>query len=229
VHYTAIYGTKEKLNTEYGFDAPGCASNLRTIAPVYKRLANLAESFEDIQYYQYRLIKYFTEHYRIQKYSPCSGYVHFMFIDLCPQSFYGVYDWWGVPKMGLKALLESNQPTGVFMEQTADKPVGIWFVNDLDKSFGSCKVQWTVTDDNRQLIASGMKTIDAGSDSASYVTDLSFDVDDSRKYRAYLVVTDEEGRTVAANTYEDAFHHPIHVKGHPWRMNHEYGVRVYHG
>ncbi|GGG00832.1 glycoside hydrolase family 2 protein [Paenibacillus abyssi] len=229
VHYTEIYGTKEKLNTEYGFDAPGCASNLKTIKQVYKRLENISGQFEDIQYYQYRLIKYFTEHYRIQKYQPCSGYVHFMFIDLCPQSFYGVYDWWGVPKMGLKALMESNQPVGIFVEQTADKPVGIWFVNDLLKSFGTCTVEWTVTDGNHTLITSDEKLVEADADSASYVADLSFEVESGVSYRIALVVKDQEGTIIATNTYEDAFNHPVHVEGHPWRMNHEYGVRVYHG
>jgi hypothetical protein len=228
VHYTAIYGTKEKLNTEYGFDAPGCASNLKTIQPVYKRIANLIDDIEDIQYYQYRLIKYFTEHYRIQKYQPCSGYVHFMFIDLCPQSFYGVYDWWGVPKMGLKALMESNQPLGIFMEQTADQPVGIWLVNDLDKSFGTCTVEWTVTDDNHTLITSGEKSLQLESDASYYISDLSFEVDNGIQYRVSLIVKDENGLILATNSYEDPFHHPVHVKGHPWRMNHEYGVRVYY-
>jgi beta-mannosidase len=229
VHYTAIYGTKEKLNTEFGFDAPGSAANLKTVGPVYKRLASIADRFEDIQYYQYRLIKYYTEHYRIQKYRPCSGYVHFMFIDLCPQSFYGVYDWWGIPKRGLQALLESNQPIGVFMEHEANKPVGIWLVNDLDQALGTCRVEWTVTDDLRQLVADGHRYVDAGGDSAIYVSDLAFEPDNRRKYRVYLKVTNEGGQTVAVNTYEDAFHHPIHVKGHPVRMNHEYGVRLYFG
>ncbi|WP_424766429.1 glycoside hydrolase family 2 protein [Paenibacillus sp. sgz302251] len=228
VHYTAIYGTTEKLNTEYGFDAPGCASNLKTIGPVNKRLANIIDDIDDIQYYQYRLIKYFTEHYRIQKYRPCSGYVHFMFIDLCPQSFYGVYDWWGIPKMGLKALTESNQPLGVFMEQSADKPVGIWFVNDLEQPLGTCSVEWTVTDDSRALVSSGTRTVEVGGDSSSYITDLSFEVDGSKKYRVSLIVKDGNGKTIASNRYEDAFNHPVHVKGHPWRMNHEYGVRVYY-
>jgi hypothetical protein len=227
VHYTAIYGTKEKLNTEYGFDAPGCASNLKTIKPLYKRLKSLVDDIEDIQYYQYRLIKYFTEHYRIQKYQPCSGYVHFMFIDLCPQSFYGVYDWWGIPKMGLKALMESNQPIGIFMEQTANKPVGIWFVNDLDKSLGICKIEWVVTDETRTLVASGNKSVNMEKDASTYITDLSFEVDSDKIYHVSLVVKDEAGNIIATNTYKDPFHHPVHIPGHPSRMNHEYGVRVY--
>lgn len=49
-----------------------------------------------------------------------------MFIDLSPQSFYGVYDWWGVPKRVLNALLESNQPVVAVIEQTAreSRPCG---------------------------------------------------------------------------------------------------------
>jgi len=48
--------------------------------------------------YQYRLLKYYIEHYRIQKYSPNAGYFQFMWIDLSPQSFYGIYDYWGNAK-----------------------------------------------------------------------------------------------------------------------------------
>jgi beta-mannosidase len=228
VHYTAIYGTKEKLNTEFGFDAPGCAANLKTVKPLYARLKNLENDIPQIQYYQYRLTKYYIEHYRIQKYQPCSGFVQFMFIDLCPQSFYGVYDYWGVPKMGLNALMESNQPIGVFMEQTPDKPVGIWLVNDLDKPLGSCKIEWTITDDQRALISSGENSVYAGNDSITYITDLSFDVDSSRNYHVSLIVKDNMGNVLTTNTYEDAFHHPVHVKGHPSRMSHELGARVYY-
>lgn len=66
-----------------------------------RRLAGIEDTIGDIQDYQYHLTKYFIEHYRMQKYAPNGGYIQFLFNDLCPQSFYGLYDWWGWPKKGL--------------------------------------------------------------------------------------------------------------------------------
>lgn len=227
-HYTDIWGTKEKLNTEFGFDAPGSVSNIATVKPLYKRLENIIDDIDTIQYYQYRLTKYFIEHYRIQKYQPCSGYVHFMFIDLCPQSFYGVYDWWGIPKMGLQALMESNQPLGVFLEQSKDQAKGIWVVNDLNKSFGTCKVEWIITNDDHQAVKSGEKSIIVDQDSRTYVSDIDLNINENESYHVSLVVRNKEGDILISNKYTDAFNHPPHVKGHPSGMNHEIGVRLYH-
>ena len=102
--------------------------------------------------YQYRLIKYYIEHYRIQKYAPNAGYFQFMWIDFCPQSFYGIYDYWGRPKSegiggGLRALEESNQPVGIFLEYK-DAPLAIHAVNDLPRDLGDCVAEWMVTRGN---------------------------------------------------------------------------------
>ena len=37
-HYSDIYGTTEKMNTEFGFDAPPCIDDLKKMPPVYRRL-----------------------------------------------------------------------------------------------------------------------------------------------------------------------------------------------
>ena len=44
---------------------------------------------------------------------------------------------------------------------------------------------------------------------------------------AAVVVRDSDGKVIATNRYRDMFNHPAHVKGHPTRMSHEYGVRLY--
>jgi beta-mannosidase len=225
-HYTDVYGDTEKLNTEFGFDAPPVAHNLRQVPALYERLKSIVPAIPGLQRYQYRLIKYFVEHYRIAKYRPCSGYFQFMFIDLCPQSFYGVYDWWGVPKEGLRALEESNQPLAVIMEHK-DGPVAIWAVNDRAVAFPGCTVSWTAVDELGAPVASGCQRIDLEADTALRVTDLAFGVQPDMAYRVSLTLCDRDGRVLAANVYRDPFHHPPHPRGHPQRMSHELGMRLY--
>lgn len=233
-HYTDIYGKttnkwgfEEKLNTEFGFDAPGAPENLRTVPRVYERLKPLTDSgIQEIQYYQYRLLKYFIEHYRLMKYAPCSGYFQFMFIDLCPQSFYGVYDWWGLPKEGVKALRESNGPIGVFMLYK-DAPGRLFAANDTLEELAGCTAEWRATDDEGRLLDSGSKTICLPADSLLEFAQLDFPVCDDRKYFILLSLRDASGKELARNEYADAFHHPTHPQGHPHRMSHELGMRLY--
>ena len=227
-HYTDIVGMPEKLNTEFGFDAPACAESLISVPEIYEKLRTLIDNggIERIQYYQYRLLKYFIEHYRIMKYKPCSGYFQFLFTDICPQSFYGVYDWWGRPKEGLKAFEESGQPMGVFMEYK-DKPLAIWVVNDLLESFPGCTVEWTVSDGSGTALISGNKSVDIDEDCAIRLCDFSFELKENVRYFINLSVKDNNGKLLITNTYKDAFNHPPHPKGHPGNMTHELGMRIY--
>ena len=224
-HYTDIYGHPEKLNTEFGFDAPACAENLRLVPDVFTRLMPIIKEIKDLQYYQYRLLKYYIEQYRITKFRPCSGYFQFMFIDLCPQSFYGVYDWWGGPKEGLKAFEESNQPLGVFMEYQFD-PVAIWVVNDLPRDFPGCSVQWIVQGQGRE-VTNGQLELDIPKNLSIRVSDLSFPVEDDIDYQVCLFLHDSRGDVLAKNIYRNPFRHPLHPKGHPAYMSHEIGMRLY--
>lgn len=225
VHYSEIFGTTEKFNTEYGFDAPPCLDNLKKYPKIYKRYRNIEDKIDEIQYYQYALIKYYTEHYRMQKYNPNSGYVQFLFSDLCPQSYYGLFDWWGLPKAGLDAILESNMPIGVFLKYK-DKLNSIYAVNDLDKEVGVCTAQWVITDGNHKVIAKSEKEINLGKDSIVKVCDLDIDVSQFESINVALLLI-KDGEILAANHYEDVLNMPEHVKGHPSRMNHEFGMRLY--
>lgn len=223
--YREIYEQREKLNTEYGFDAPGCAENLKKVPSVYNRLRVLADQIPEIQDYQYKLIKYYTEHYRIQKYNRCSGYVQFMFIDLCPQSFYGIYDWWGIPKKGLEAILESNGQIGIFVEHR-DVLRGIWAVNDSCKSYTGCTVEWTVME-GETVIEHHCEKCDIGPDSCIHVADFPDEYGKDKHWNVFLTLTDSEGNCIARNKYEDIQNMLPRVKGHPERMSHEYGMRLY--
>ena len=225
--YREIYGTTEKLNTEYGFDAPACAESLKKVSAVYRRLAGIEKEIPAIQDYQYKLLKYYTEHYRIQKYAPCSGYVQFMFIDLCPQSFYGLYDWWGIPKKGLQAMLESNSPVGVFAKYR-DVLDGLYAVNDTDKKYEDCEVFWVITEtESGNVVEHNNGKIHMEPDSVREIIHFPEGYGEGQRWNLYVSMTDHEGNCIAQNSYRDIFALSSRVKGHPERMSHETGMRIY--
>ena len=225
-HYTEIYGTTEKLNTEYGFDAPPCAGSLKKCLKAYQRYGGGQGKLEEIQHYQYALLKYYTEHYRIQKYAPNSGYVQFLFSDLCPQSFYGLYDFWGLPKAGLDAMLESNMPQGIFLKYSRTETDGIFVVNDSLKPLGKATLNWMVTDENGKLLNEGRVEVDVTADCRIKAGDLHLSREEDKHVDVSLILT-VDGQTICTNHYHDLFNIPEHVEGHPSRISHESGMRLY--
>lgn len=149
-----------------------------------------------------------------------------MFTDMLPQSFFGVYDWWGLPKEGLKAFEESSQPLGVFMEYK-NEPLAIWVVNDTLQAFPKCVVKWTVHDNRDRKVTEGTKNIDVGSDSITRLCDFSFKLESDTHYNVIFQLVDASGNELARNTYRDAFVHPPHPEGHPDRLDEELGMRLF--
>ena len=176
-HYTDIFGSAEKLLSEFGQDAPPAPERARLVPSIASRLKDVLPRVAELHDYQYRLIKYTIEHQRIKKYRPCSGYFQFMWIDLCPQSFYGIYDYWGCPKVegiggGLKALEESNTPVGIFMEYK-DEPVALHAVNDTLEDLGNCIADWVITS-NGSVVSAGTQEVSLGPNSHARIGDLTF-------------------------------------------------------
>jgi beta-mannosidase len=228
-HYTEIYGGHERLLTEFGQDAPPAAERARLVPRIASKLKDVLPRVAELHDYQYRLIKYTIEYYRMQKYSPCSGYFQFMWIDLCPQSFYGIYDYWGCPKVegmggGLKALEESNAPVGIFMEYS-DAPVALHAVNDTLENLGQCIVEWAVVACDGNKPHAGKETVSLAPDSHVRVGDLSFPTEQA--HRVLLTLRRADGRLLARNLYREPFNHPLHPEGHPDRMEHEMGMRLW--
>lgn len=222
-HYSDIYGTVEKLNTEYGFDALPCFENLKKEPQIYSRLKKIENQYEKIGNYQYSLLKYYTEHYRMQKYNPNAGYVQFLFSDIAPTSFYGLYDWWGVPKKGLEAMLESNMPIGVFLKYR-ERLDEIYVVNDLPEGIGTCDIFWHVINEKRETLEKGSCEAEIGKDSIVLIKTFGKRFGDT--ISVYLTVKKNQ-KVVCSNHYEDLYHMPEHVSGHPGRMSHEFGIRLY--
>ena len=224
-HYLDLYGTKEKLNTEYGFDALPAADSLKKTPEVYKRLKVLEDDVQDIQGYQYKYLKYVTEHYRLQKYTPCSGYVHFLFNDTSPVSFYGILDWFGLPKAGLTAMLESNMPICVMVKFGPETIDGICVANDNLAALGECQIEWTVRYKDGESFK-GQVILNIDGDSLTPVCALGISKVEQEFVDIYLVMK-KDGEIIATNHYEDIFHQPPHVRCHPSRISHELGCRIY--
>jgi beta-mannosidase len=229
--YTDIFGSTAKLATEFGVDAPPGPESVRLVPRIAERLKDVTPRVAELHDYQYRLVKYYVEHYRMQKYAPNAGYFLFMWIDFCPQSFYGVYDYWGRPKVegiggGLRALEESNAPIGIFMEYK-DTPIALHAVNDSLADLGDCVAEWTVTTESGEEVTKGNAHIHLGPDSRARVGNLSFQVKKDIAYRVVLLLRAPDGRELARNVYLDPFHHPPRPEGHPGRMDPEMGMRLW--
>ncbi len=224
-HYSDIYGTTEKMNTEFGFDAPPCIDDLKKMPPVYRRLQPILENLDSIGQYQYYLLKYFIEHYRMQKYKPNAGYVQFLFNDMCPQTFYGIYDYWGLPKKGLQAVLESNMPIGIFLK-FKDKLDAIYAVNDYSYPLGTCQVGYSITDEAGKVVAEDVKDIVITEDSLTKLWDFDGTIHSGNVYDVALWI-EQDGKLLARNEYHDVFYMPEHIPGHPVHMSHETGCRIY--
>lgn len=227
-NYEEIRGTTEKLNTEFGMDAPGCPEDLSREPKLYGALKPVLGKLDVIQRYQYKLLKYYIEHYRVQKYRPCSGYFQFMFVDLCPQSFYGVYDYWGTPKPGLLALSESNQPVAVMAVRAETEcfgAVNIVIANDTEQSYNGC-ISWTFMRAHT-VIGSGKIEAQVGCDEVRVIGTMGHVPDRLRGTELFLSFRDEKKKLIACNHYTDPFLEDLHIKGHPSEIDSELGVRLF--
>ena len=122
--------------------------------------------------------------------------------------------------------MESNQTLGIFMEHR-DEPEAIWIANDRLQSFPSCLAEWAVTVGCGKKVTAGSAVIDIPANRAVRIQDLRFPVDPGKAYTVSLSLKDSRGNLLAENIYRDAFHHPPHPKGHPKRISHELGMRLY--
>jgi len=225
-----MFGSPPNFVTEFGVDAPPAISSLKAIPEAAERLREVLPRVAELHDYQYRLLKYYIEHYRTHKYSPNAGYFQFMWIDFSPQSFYGVYDYWGVAKAeglggGLRALLESNQPIGIFMEHDT-KPLALYAVNDSSADLGKCVAHWRVSS-SAAVNMEDSQPIQVGFDSRQKIRDFNFPVKEGETYKIVLELSGPDGRILASNTYLNPFQLQPRPQGYPDRMDEELGMRLW--
>ena len=223
--YVDIYGTEEKLNTEFGYDALPSEASLKKEPILYAKEKPYYARFHEIQDYQYHLIKYYIEHYRMQKYAPNAGYGLFLFSDIAPNSYFGIYDWWGIPKKGLQAVLESNLPVGVFLKYRDGEIEGVYAANDTDEAL-SGELHLVLTDSAHNTISDTVYGVNLDADGAARVADApDFKVPADGVVHAYLTLK-RDGRTLAKNHYHDilTIRPPVRLKN---LITHEQGLRVF--
>jgi beta-mannosidase len=224
-------GSPPNLVTEFGVDAPPSIASLHVIPEAAVRLKDVLTRVAELHDYQYRLLKYYMENYRIHKYSPNAGYFQFMWIDFSPQSFYGVYDYWGVPKTeglggGLRAMMESNQPIGIFMEHTT-KPLALYGVNDSSIDLGNCVAHWRVTSSSAEVVAEGSQSVQIGPDSGEKIRDFTFAMKGGETYDVALELMSPDGKVLAHNNYSNPFQPQPRPEGFPDRIDDELGMRLW--
>ena len=227
-HYYDNYGKKYKLLTEFGMDMPGAEESLRSMPKYCERIRKLyedQEAYRDLVEYRTHYLKYMTEYCRIQKGNPCSGYFQFLFSDVSPQSQYGLQDWWGILKEGAQYCYESNQPVGVFLEHAADGLKGVWAVNDTPACMESCTVIVSIVSGNTCVVK--RISTDLKPDSAVRVCVLSIPQEENKNSDVFLSLLDASGKQLAQNKYLDVFKKTRHPEGHPMRIDHELGMRLF--
>ena len=211
----------EKLNTEFGMDCPAEPSSLRQFPELSAMLSLTKEKYEELSEYQYRILKYYIEAYRIRKYNNCAGYIQFLFSDPAPQSFFGIVDFWGMPKKGYQALAESNGLYAAILEHDTVSRA-LWVINDSIRPLnGSLKVYLNRGGIEKQT---AFYTVTVDADSSARICDFTeTEVGDD----LILVLTDKDGNELHRNVYRDPLVHPKHPDGHPYYLNTKYCMHYY--
>lgn len=225
-HYLETDTMVEKFNTEFGFDAPPDLEQLWREPRIARRGGWTRERLNEIQYYQYRYLKFLVEHYRLSKNNPTCGHMSFMLIDCSPSTFYGVLDYSGAAKPGIRAFLESNQPIGLFYRALGENK-GLWVVNDTPQAYRNCTLGFSATGENGEIVAQERIAIDVEADSIDCALAVALDEKELVGGELRICLRGPDGAVIAENVYLDPFVHPVHPSGHPWHFSHTYGLRLY--
>ncbi|MCA5963100.1 hypothetical protein LC724_25585 [Blautia sp. RD014234] len=133
----------------------------------------------------------------------------------------------GDSEKGLQAMLESNSPVGVFAKYR-DVLDGLYAVNDTDKKYEDCEVFWVITEtESGNVVEHNNGKIHMEPDSVREIIHFPEGYGEGQRWNLYVSMTDHEGNCIAQNSYRDIFALSSRVKGHPERMSHETGMRIY--
>jgi beta-mannosidase len=126
----------------------------------------------------------------------------------------------------LRAMMESNQPVGIFMEHTT-KPTALYAVNDSATDLGNCVARWRVISSSGEVVAQDFQPVRLGPDSGQKLRDFSFAMKDEETYNVELDLWSADGKPLARNRYVDPFHPQPRPKDYPDRMDEELGMRLW--
>jgi hypothetical protein len=119
---------------------------------------SLAEYVAESQAYQAFYIRYTIDQWRRRKFTPLSGYIHFLFTDGWPAITWSVLDYYRLAKDGYTALAEASRPVRLCLDPAegftvehayhlvypdgARVEVGLHLVNDDYRRGGRASVSW---------------------------------------------------------------------------------------
>jgi beta-mannosidase len=127
----------------------------------------------------------------------------------------------------LRALEESNHPVGIFLEYNRQRPFAIHAVNDLLEDLGDAEAFWSIMSGSGEEVSKGRAAVTLGPDSHVRVADLDFRPQEGTAYHILLSLRSRDGRELARNIYRNPFQPQPHPEGHPNRMDHEIGMRLW--
>ena len=116
---------------------------------------------------------------------------------------------------------------GVFSKHK-DYLDSLYIVNDTDGALGECELTWIITETlNGELVEKGSVKAEVPADSRVMVKTFEKEYGKGKKWNLTLILSDNSGKCMAKNTYQDICTLLSRVDGHPDRMSHEFGMRLY--
>lgn len=175
---------------------------------------SVPELIEASQRYQARQLQFATEHYRRRKRERVQGVIPFMLVDPWPCISWSVVDHLRHPKLGYHALARAMQPVLPSIEAADDtypgddpfepEPVvfGIWWINDLHRTFPAASLSWRLVDPRGAELASVSTTTDVLADAARRVLQAGpFDLAPGR-YALETTISDRSGAVLGSNRWD---------------------------
>jgi len=173
----------------------------------------LADSVEEIiertQRYQARLLQFATEVYRRKKGERVQGLMPFMLVDPWPCISWSVVDHLRRPKLGYAALARAMQPVLPSIEAGDDRygpdepPVfGIWWINDLARSFRSAVLSWQLVDSAGTVLDSAHRSVHLTADAARRVLQAGPFALAPGEYAIESQIHGADGRQLGSNRWE---------------------------
>ena len=92
----------------------------------------------------------------------------------------------------------------------------------------SSDLTWIITETlNGELVEKGSVKAEVPADSRVMVKTFEKEYGKGKKWNLTLILSDNSGKCMAKNTYQDICTLLSRVDGHPDRMSHEFGMRLY--
>ncbi len=225
--YTDVYRHSMRMNTEFGFEAPGALPTLRRYPDAWTRLDHLEGQIEALWAYQAALVQYHVEHLRRIRVDGSAGYVHFWLADLVPQVGCGVLDSDRLPKGGYAALKQASAPLHVALEHDGRRGRALWVFNDTMQAYLETTVAWLVTGPDGRVLERGEVPFRVEPNAACRVVDVAWKVGRDQAARVELALRDGTGQTLASNRYDYPFQPLPRPRGYPWKFDPYLGYKVF--